>query len=54
VRRTRLGSDAARNLNATKQVFKRAAIYADEPVCKAVAFSKRASTIAKIIGAMGV
>jgi len=45
---------AVKNPNATENVFKRAARDADERVRKADALSDKASTVSKIIGALGV
>jgi len=44
---------AVNNPNATEQVFRQASIDKDERVRKAVAHNTRASTIAKIVGALG-
>jgi HEAT repeat protein len=45
---------AVNHPNATERVFKLAALDTDERVCKAVAYSEKASTVAKIVGAMGM
>jgi hypothetical protein len=45
---------AAKHPNATEQVFRLAAFDDDERVRKAVAHSEKASTVAKIVGALGV
>jgi hypothetical protein len=45
---------ALNNPNATEQVFRLAALDEDERVCKAVAYNEKASTVAKIVGALGV
>jgi len=45
---------AAKNPNATEPVFRCAALDKDERVCKAVAFTEKASTITRTLGAIGV